>query len=140
MRSRNFTALTLGLILISLTMISFIAFKFWQTSGNDPIVSTKVAILSNVKEYDAPAFVKINAAESTNHGSIWEVNIETNDWSTCRVELYDADEQLSSTAETSSTNWTWNVPSDAKRGSWVARFFCGAFDNMAIVDHKLEVR
>jgi hypothetical protein len=97
------------------------------------------------------AFVTIeNAPASTDRGAAWTVTLTSNAWSKCLVDLYMPSEEplifpdpaLAEAEQTASGSftWTWNVPSNAKPGTWTARVLCGSTDDLASRDVKIEVR
>lgn len=96
------------------------------------------------------AFAKLsNAGASAQKGGTWSVNIETNTWATCMVDLYRPDETIlelgKDAAKASFVSpgkfiWTWSVPSNAASGSWVARVICGTYENLATADQAVQVR
>lgn len=132
-----------------LVMVIYIGFRFVQTNK-----TPAPAPISPVVTAPAPdpgrAFVQhIDAADATDIGASYSVTFETNTWAVCAVDVYRPDETLLTitkeaakprTVAPGRMQWTWNVPTDAERGTWLLRFLCGSSQDLATIDRSVEVR
>lgn len=118
-----------------------------------PSSSTAPSTPASTQKTAAPtrAFAKLSSTSRTaTRGKTWDLTIQSNDWSSCLVDLYQPNEKIfeqdKNAAKATPTDkrgvfvWTWHVPEDIPPGKWIARALCGTFENLAINDQILEVQ
>ncbi len=94
-------------------------------------------------------FIKIERTSGVaSRGGIWMVDITTNTWAKCLVDLYQPNEQVfaQTVQDAKATfigpgayNWAWKVPKNIQSGRWIARILCGSADNLATTDQFIQV-
>jgi len=132
-----------------LVMAIYIGFRFVQTNKT-PEPTPISPVVTTPAPDPGRAFVRlVDAADATNVGAAYSVTFETNTWAVCAVDIYQPDETLLPIAKEAAKphattpgrmQWTWNVPTEAARGTWLLRFLCGSSQDLATIDRSVEVR
>jgi len=147
-RSSFFTIALTFLATLIVVIVTYVLFRFTQTNTmpTTPVQQTPTATPVD----PGRAFIRIVSATSPiAPGGTYTVVLDTNEWSTCAVDVYRPDQtNLILTKEDAKPQpispgrmtWTWNVPRDAQMGAWLTRILCGTADNLATLDQKVEVR
>ena len=154
-KKRFLFRVALGIILVALFVLAIVVtFQYLASgrtetqppSGGMSTTTAKVPVANNKQ-----AFVRIDRADATvSPGGKWTVDISSNTWSSCLADLYAPDEKVSvfkdpKDAQAAMTGngtftWTWNVPTDAAKGTWTVRILCGTYEHLASRDATVEVK
>lgn len=145
----HYKLLLIILLALSLLMGLYIVLVYKKTSRIYTSAS-RTAETKNKPEGSAEnAFIQLGKTEAAvNRGGKWRVEITTNTWAKCMVDLYrpqgdvyplETQAAQAKFVSPGAYTWYWQIPTEADSGKWVARIICGTFENLATADQAIEV-